>query len=271
MSALLGAIMAGLLLLTASVGARPVARAAEVAAAPPSTAPDSESAVPARGRFLVASARLRHASFARSVVLLLEHDASGALGVIVNRPTRIDLATLLPDVSELADRHDPVFAGGPVRPEQVLVLLRAAERPADAGAVLDDVYLTASLSTLRRLATGEAPSRVFRAYAGYAGWAPGQLEAELARGDWHLEPGDADKVFLDDPTSLWEELTRRHRGLWAHARRGVPGQLGRVSGERGTGVTSRPIARSHSAIRAVSATSRLSECSALEAMWNSIP
>jgi putative transcriptional regulator len=169
---------------------------------------------PAAGAFLVATPQVA-GFFEESVIVLLEHDARGSLGLMVNRPLGRSLAALLPELEEAQGREEPVFLGGPVAQGQMLVLARAGEPPEGATRVLEGVYATGSQDVLRRLLA--APGAELRAFVGYAGWSPGQLDAELARGDWLVAPADVSRVFTAEPEALWEELFRRHRAIEARA------------------------------------------------------
>ncbi len=161
---------------------------------------------PAAGMFLVAQPDLRDPNFAHSVVLLFDHGEHGAAGVIVNRPTEARLDDLLPEVEGAAGLAGKVYLGGPVLPEGVLVLMRAGSAPEGAREVFDDVYVSADRELLARLVQGGG---VFRVYAGYAGWAAGQLEWEIRQGGWALVPADAEAVFGDDPQAVWRKMLRR--------------------------------------------------------------
>jgi len=164
---------------------------------------------PARGRVLIATRALRDPRFSRTVILLVEFGDQGAVGVIINHPTRISLAAALPDIEAAGVREDPVYRGGPVGRDHLLLLVRAPEPPENSSRVLDGLYLSASLDTLRQ-ALGAG--RTFHAYAGYTGWAPGQLEGEIARGDWIVGEGDSAMVFEAAPQSLWPRLIERNSG-----------------------------------------------------------
>jgi len=161
----------------------------------------------------VATRQLDGPFFARSVVLLLEYSSSGALGLIVNRPTEIPLDELLPALSAISDRDDPVFMGGPVEPQLMVFLIRSASRPPGSQPVLADIHATGSAEALRSVIEDDAPQSRFHAYVGYAGWGPGQLDAEVARGDWYVAPADPDRVFDPAMDDLWERLVSEHEGL----------------------------------------------------------
>jgi putative transcriptional regulator len=166
----------------------------------------------ARGKFLVANRSLRDPTFFESVVLLVDYDDKGALGVVVNRPTDVPLTAALPEVKELRKRKDIIFLGGPVARDRLVLLLRATAAPAEAVQVFEQVYATGSLNALRHsIGHGEA----VRAYAGYAGWGPGQLDAEVARGDWLIGPADSKAIFDDPPNDVWSHFVERFSGDWA--------------------------------------------------------
>ncbi len=171
----------------------------------------------AKGVFLVASRDLVDANFRRTVVLIVAHGEDGAMGVIVNRPTSLTLSTALPDIAELAERPEPLYVGGPVATSQITLLLRAASPPDNALHVFHDVYFSGSLTTLMQLIRDQDLADTMQAYAGYAGWAPGQLEGEVKHGDWHLVEADADTVFSKSPETIWRELNREASGLWVRA------------------------------------------------------
>lgn len=175
----------------------------------------------ASGVFLIASRKLEDPNFARTVVLLLKYDSTGALGLVINRPSGIPLSAALPEVMDLEDRADTLFVGGPVERGQLFLLIRSKTPPPHAEAVVDGIYASTSLKTLQELISGEIAETAFHAYAGYAGWGAGQLEGELLRGDWLVAPADADTVFSSDPDNVWHELMRRNSGLWV--KRGRPG------------------------------------------------
>ncbi len=167
-----------------------------------------------KGKFLVASRALVDPSFARTVVLLVEYSADGALGVIVNRPSEVPLGDALPEVKELARRRDVIYLGGPVGRERMLVLLRTRNEPPESLRIFGRVFASGSLTALRDSVTrGEG----VRAYAGYAGWGAGQLDGEVARGDWLIGPADVDVVFAEHPTDVWDRLIERFTGEWAMA------------------------------------------------------
>jgi putative transcriptional regulator len=164
----------------------------------------------APGRLLVASERLGDPNFAESVVLLLNYDESdGAMGVILNRPTPMGLDEVLPWFAEIEDRDDRLYFGGPVEIDTMVVLLRSPSEPRNSRPVLDSVWVTADQQVLRRVVEGGLGADDLRVFAGYSGWAPRQLEAELRSGAWRTLDAHQSEIFAPTPGALWRELIRR--------------------------------------------------------------
>jgi putative transcriptional regulator len=162
-----------------------------------------------QGQLLVASPTLVDPNFARTVVAIANHDADGALGVVLNRPSETEVAEAVPDLAGLVEPGEVVLVGGPVQSEAIVVLAEFAD-PADAGlVVVGGVGLVSDRTELERLDELSSRRRVF---AGYAGWGPGQLEAELEREDWILEPATVEDVFSDEPEELWGRVLDRKGG-----------------------------------------------------------
>lgn len=173
---------------------------------------------PARGKFLIAGPEMRDPNFSETVVLLLEYDETGALGLIINWPTEMPADHVLPDVEGLAESPHQVFIGGPVQRGQITLLVQADEAPGDARHVFADIYFSGSGDLLRRLASETDSDKQFRLYLGFAGWGAGQLDAELARGGWRVLPGEAPIVFDPSPESVWSELVERSTVHWTDLR-----------------------------------------------------
>jgi putative transcriptional regulator len=144
-------------------------------------------------------------NFHQAVLLVLQHGPEGTLGVIVNRSTRVLLSEALPDLTVLKGTSHWLFAGGPVEPTRLLLLFRLKEAPPDARSVFDGVYVGGTPEILERVITRPKPTETFRAFAGYAGWAPGQLEYEMLQGVWAILPPDSFNIFDKDPATLWPD------------------------------------------------------------------
>ena len=164
------------------------------------------------GQLLVAAPSLQDPNFARSVVLLCEHGEHGALGLVLNRPAEGTVGEVVPDLAEGLGGDEHVWIGGPVKPEGVLVLAEWRDPAASAGLVVGAIGLLGDAADLGELA--EAALRA-RAYAGFAGWGPGQLDAELEREDWILAAARADAVFSEEPEELWGAVLRQKGGRFA--------------------------------------------------------
>jgi putative transcriptional regulator len=165
------------------------------------------------GKFLIATRQLGGPFFSRTVVLLLDYGSDGAMGLIVNRPTGLALTELLPELARLGQRSDTVYLGGPVNPELMVFLIRAGYEPAESHHVVGDVHATGSADALRKVVAEGAAENRFHAYVGYAGWAPGQLDREVMRGDWIVTEAKAELIFDPKLGELWERLVREHEGI----------------------------------------------------------
>ena len=168
----------------------------------------------AKGKFLVASRRLIDPNFRETVVLLIEYGMEGAMGLVINRPSQVKLATLFPDIKELEQRKDAVYLGGPVAVNRMLMLIGSSQTPRGSIPVIRDVYLSSSMEELERLIKNAAKNERFRIFAGYSGWAPSQLDFERTRGDWHVLKADAETIFAQNPSEIWQELIRRATVKW---------------------------------------------------------
>lgn len=162
-----------------------------------------------RGQLLVAGPTLVDPNFVRAVVLIGEHNDDGALGVVLNRPSETTVGEAVPDLEDLTSADDPVHVGGPVQPSAVLVLAEYEEPDESTQLVTGAVGFVAVDDEGDRVATQLGRARVF---AGYAGWGPGQLEAELERDDWIIVDAIADDVFDEDAPTLWSRVLDRQGG-----------------------------------------------------------
>lgn len=160
------------------------------------------------GRLLVATPLLADPNFARTVVLMLEHSESGALGVVLNRPSGLPVAEILPAWREVVGPPDVVFHGGPVGTDSALGLVRIAAPSAPLGVrVLHDGLGLVDLDTpVEVAAPGLASMRV---YAGYAGWGEGQLDHEIDEGAWFVVDTLPEDAFSAAPDDMWRRVLRR--------------------------------------------------------------
>ena len=171
----------------------------------------------AQGKFLVADGRLMDPNFRETVVLLIRYGPDGAMGLVINRPVQLKLSTILPDIKELERSNETLFLGGPVEPARVMLLVKTASPPEASLPVFGDVYLSSSQKVLQRLIKKPAKEERFQIYAGYAGWAPKQLESECDRGHWHILKADTETLFDKKRSEIWQELIHRVSVKWVRS------------------------------------------------------
>jgi putative transcriptional regulator len=164
---------------------------------------------PAAHRLLIAAPTLADPEFFRTVVFLIEHDDTGTVGVIINRPSHTPVGQILPDWQDVMSEPSVVFNGGPVQRDGALGLGKLAGST-DAGhglrAVSGGLALVDLDADAAEVAVGASSLRVF---AGHAGWSTGQLESEIADGGWFVVQGGLDDVFSASPNGLWRTVLRR--------------------------------------------------------------
>jgi putative transcriptional regulator len=178
----------------------------------PTSADDAKP--PLTAILLVARAELPDPIFKDSVVLVMNNLGAAPAGVIVNRPTKIAVSRLFPDLERLAQAHDKVYFGGPVEIGSVWFLFRADTPRKHAIQAFAGVYVSANQELLRELLGRDKPMDGLRIFFGHAGWAPGQLEAEIARRDWTLAPAETEAIFNGKSEHPWpaEQAPDAERG-----------------------------------------------------------
>ena len=148
----------------------------------------------AKGKFLIANPQLQGTYFGETVILLTDHDTSGSMGLIVNRPTSIDLSALGPEFKG-SNREDHLYLGGPVARNRAFLLIQTPSPPDEVIHVLEDIYFGNSRRLFETILQFNYPEEQFRVYLGYAGWWPGQLEQEVREGAWQVVAGNSAMVF----------------------------------------------------------------------------
>jgi putative transcriptional regulator len=175
----------------------------------------------AAGRLLVATPSLLDPNFERAVVLILDVDENGALGVVLNRPSTVPVAEVLPEWADVAGTPGVLFQGGPVSTDSALAVATlppgVEEEPVGFRRLYDDVGiidLDAPTEVVGPALTG------MRVFAGYAGWGEEQLADEIESGSWYVVPSDAADLFGSDPRGLWMRVLRRQPGelAWVSTR-----------------------------------------------------
>lgn len=178
------------------------------------------------GMLLVATPALLDPNFTDTVVLMLDVDEHGALGVVLNRPSPVPVAAVLEDWDDQVAEPGVLFRGGPVSTEGALAvaLVRSSdEAPVGFRAVAGALGVL-DLDTPVELVDGTLLG--MRIFAGYAGWGVGQLESEIDEGSWYVVSGQPPDVFRDDPGELWRDVLRRQPGQLAwHSTRPMDPEL----------------------------------------------
>jgi putative transcriptional regulator len=164
------------------------------------------------GQLLVATPQIEEGVFARSVVLVLHHDDDGAQGLVLNRPIDADVDAVLPGWEEHASTPAKVFQGGPVQLDSALGLVAVpgdSPEPTGVRRLFGSVALVDLDIQPLLVVPGLSGLRIF---AGYAGWSPGQLEAEIRTGSWFVVDTESGDAFTDEPDGLWRRVLRRQPG-----------------------------------------------------------
>jgi putative transcriptional regulator len=160
-----------------------------------------------RGKLILAGPMLKDPNFDRAVVLITEHNEDGAMGLVLNRPSEATVGDAVPDLTWIADPDDPIYVGGPVAPNGVIVLAEWDDPEQAVVLVEDDLgFVPGDAQDPDALAAAVRRARV---YAGHAGWGPGQLEGELAEEAWIVEAPRREELFSDDAEALWPAVLRR--------------------------------------------------------------
>ena len=185
---------------------------------------EPDDAVLQAGRLLVATPQLADPNFERTVVLVLDHDSSGSLGVVLNRPSPVPVGDVLVGWEELVADPGVLFHGGPVSTDSALAVatLATGDEPVGFRRLFDDTGII-DLDTPTELL--DAAIGGMRIFAGYAGWGDGQLEAEIEEGSWYVVPPAAGDLF-GPPDGLWARVLRRQPGelAWVSTRPADPTQ-----------------------------------------------
>jgi len=169
---------------------------------------------PSTGSLLIAAPTMADPNFARTIVLLLDAGDAGALGVVLNRPTALDVADVLEPWADLVAGPSVLFQGGPVETDAALAVAQvdADDDPVGWRRVFGSTGLVDLDAPVEILASAVSALRIF---AGYAGWGAGQLEAEIEEGAWYVVPAESQDPFLEEPDRLWGRVLRRQGGQLA--------------------------------------------------------
>lgn len=164
-----------------------------------------------RGRFLVAAKGMADCNFFKTVILIVEHNEEGAMGLVVNRPSSVSVHNVLSQYFEIPETEDFVFVGGPVEPSALFILHDAEELETECP-VVPGLYCGSNENVFEEVVeayANEDDCTSFRIFSGCAGWSPQQLEGEISRGDWHIMPASADMVLHDNCYEIWDQCFRK--------------------------------------------------------------
>jgi len=158
--------------------------------------------------FLIAVPQLGDPNFSRGVVLMLEHGEEGSMGIVINRPSNLDIGTFCAsqNMTFKGDATGLIYQGGPVQTDRAFILHASDHEGPETEKVLNGIRLSYSLESLRLLV--EEPPERMRIYLGYAGWGPGQLADEISQGAWLMTSPVERLVFTDGIDKIWEAALR---------------------------------------------------------------
>jgi putative transcriptional regulator len=168
----------------------------------------------AKGTLLVASPDIDTGIYFRGVVLICEHTPTGSFGVMINKPFEIELPEDVINLKEALNPRVELRAGGPIQPNQMMLVHSSEQISEQTLKVCDGVFLGGDVQFLQE-AVGDAQGPSLRLCFGYAGWGPGQLEREFLSGLWFLHAAAAPHVFEHPPERLWQSVLREMGGKYA--------------------------------------------------------
>jgi putative transcriptional regulator len=167
-----------------------------------------------KGSFLIASPDIDTGIYFRSVVLVCEHSATGSFGLIINKTLSVELPKDVINAGQFANPHVQICAGGPIQPNQMMLLHSSDHIPDQTLKLCEGVFLGGDLQFLQE-AVSDPSGPALRLCFGYCGWGPGQLEREFLSGDWFLHPGSTKHTFETPPDKIWQAILREMGGKYA--------------------------------------------------------
>ncbi len=186
--------------------------------APDQASPNTQQVELGKGVFLVASRKLSDPNFSQTVILITGYNETGTVGLIINRQADLPISELFPHLDKLKTLTGKVHFGGPVAIHQIQVLFQTDTTTTLAGSrqIVENIFMVNSMSLFNQINNGELQPGALNIYAGYAGWAAGQLESELLRGDWYLWQADSASIFSKPAQDIWPELIQLVTSQWVH-------------------------------------------------------
>ena len=168
---------------------------------------------PAAGVLLIAPPMMQDPNFRRTVILLCEHGVDGSFGLILNRSISLQLADVVEGMNQY---RGPLSMGGPVQPNTLHVLHKYGQKVGEVVEVLNEVFWGGDFDEIQKIVQDEETSyEQIRFFLGYAGWSPGQLDAEVEQDGWILTPSQGSYIFTENPEDLWKSILRGMGGEFA--------------------------------------------------------
>jgi putative transcriptional regulator len=174
---------------------------------------ESEYTTPASGKLLVADQTMLDPRFFQTIVLLFRYSKDGAAGLILNQPTKVNVSKIFPEIPGLNLKKEFVHIGGPVASDTAFLLVQGKDPGDKSERVFQNVFISADKSVMQNELEHVKAEEKLHVYVGYAGWAAGQLDMEIAGGHWHVLPADSKAIFYSDPDKIWEEYLQRSNVL----------------------------------------------------------
>jgi len=165
-----------------------------------------------KGVLLVATKNLAGTSFQKTVILITKYSKYGAMGLAINKPSARTTYELFPTLKS-SDIPDKLYLGGPINQKAMLLLIKSFNSH-KIQTVSENVYFISGKRALKKIMKNITPTDTVRTFAGYSGWAPGQLETELKNGYWKIIQADNSFIFDEDTDSLWQRLSKSLSGNW---------------------------------------------------------
>jgi putative transcriptional regulator len=217
MGVIRSSLIIGSILLLAALAGGAVASSRLTSFTPISNQTVKPVAEPAAGRFLVARRTLDDPHFRQTVIYLLRHGPAGTVGLIINRPSGLNLSDALSGIDGKDLASHPLFFGGPVEFNTVSMLIRDETESRLVEHIADDIYLSGDRSVLERLLAEKKPDDALHFYLGHTGWLPDQVAQEIRQEDWYVIDIDSAVIFSANPETIWKRLIEKldPSGLYA--------------------------------------------------------
>lgn len=169
-----------------------------------------------QGVFLVASQEMADPNFRKTVILVTRYDSEGSAGLVINRAMQLHAGDAFPQITELTDDVGNVQVGGPVMRNNMQLLVQITDPPGQASPLFGNIYLVSNKRFFEQLTQNKQGNKAARLYMGYTGWAAGQLEAELIRGDWYIWHPTTQYIFSEPQDKVWHDLFIAAGSRWVY-------------------------------------------------------